>query len=348
MSAVSPGEADPASARNRSFVRPGMVIALAVAAGFVSWLVLRDDGHSSLKTPVASGVFAITPKDLGRLAISINEPIFWLGRKAGYTYELTRGQGGKIYVRYLPAGVAVGSGKPYLTVATYPFAGAYAALEKQAAAKGAVTAKLARGGIAVLDDSYPESVHLAYPKVDYQVEVYDPTPARAMQLVSRGEVASLGSLHPFDGIATPSVTTPSAAVPVAASLGELKALAARLGHPIYWAGPRAGYTYELTQTSSGRIFIRYLPSGTKVGDPRPSFLTVGTYPFPGAYAAVAESAKGSARIGLAHGGVAVVDSKYPKSIHLAFPGVRYQVEVFDPSPSTGLKLVANGTIRPVP
>ena len=73
-----------------------------------------------------------------------------------------------------------------------------------------------------------------------------------------------------------------------------------------------------------------------------------TYPFPGAYAAVAKTAKGAARIGLAHGGVASVDDAYPKSIHLAFPGVSYQVEVFDPSPSISRKLVASGAIRPVP
>jgi hypothetical protein len=32
-------------------------------------------------------------------------------------------------------------------------------------------------------------------------------------------------------------------------------------HPVYWAGPRPSYTYELTRTSDGRIFVRYLPTG---------------------------------------------------------------------------------------
>ena len=346
MTAEAPGEADPARAHRRPRIHPGAVIALAIGVGLVAWFVLRDNGHSPAATPAASNSFAITPKNLGRLAISIKQPIFWLGRKAGYTYEVTRGRRGKIYVRYLPAGVAVGSGKPYLTVATYPFPGAYAALEKQAAAKGAVTAKLADRGIALLDNSYPESVHVAYPNVPYQVEVYDPTSFRSMQLVSAGKVASLGSLPPSGGTSAPSVTAPGTA-PVAASVGDLKALAARLGHPIYWAGPRPGYTYELTQTQSGKVYIRYLPSGAKLGDPRPRFLTVATYPFPGAYAAVAKTANGAARIGLAHGGVAAVDNAYPKSIHLAFPGVSYQVEVYDPSPGTGRKLVASGTITPV-
>ena len=317
---------------------------LALAAGLVAWLVLRDTGGSPAKTPVATGAFAITPKNLGRLAVSIHQPIFWLGSKPGYTYELTRGQGGKIYVRYLPAGVAVGSAKPYLTVATYPFPGAYAALEKQAAATGAVTAKLAGGGIAVLDIGYPESVHVAYPNADYQVEVYDPTPARAMQLVSAGKVASLGDIYSPAG----NTAAQSSATPVAASLGDLHTLAAQLGHPIYWAGPKPGYTYELTQTPSGTVFIRYLPAGTKVGDPKARFLTVATYPFPNAYAAVAKTANGAAKISLKGGGVAVVDSAYPKSIHLAFPGASYELEVFDPSPSTGRKLVASGAIRPVP
>jgi hypothetical protein len=347
MYAEPPGEADPAPARNRAPLRLGAVIAVAVAAGFITWLALRDNGHSpATATTAATSVpaaFAITPPNLKRLAISIHQPIFWLGRKAGLTYEVTKGQGGNIYVRYLPAGVAVGSAKPYLTVATYPFPGAYAALEKQAAVRGAVTANLAGGGIAVLDGSYPESVHVAYPNVNYQIEVYDPRAARAMQLVSAGQLAALGSLHSSTGTVPPSGTAP-----VAASLGDLKALAAHIGHPLYWAGPKAGYTYELTQDTSGTVYIRYLPPGTHVGDPRPRFLTVATYPFAGAYAAVAKTAKGAARIGLTHGGVASVDAAYPKSIHLAYPGVSYQVEVFDPSPSTGRELVASGAIRPVP
>ena len=193
-------------ARSPSRLRIAAVIAVALAAGFVAWLLLRDSGQSPTPSDAEASppaTFAITPQNLERLATSIRQPIFWLGRKAGYTYELTKGQAGKIYVRYLPAGIAVGSAKPYLTVATYPFPGAYAALEKQAAAKGAVTAKLAGGGIAVLDSSYPESVHVAYPNVPFQVEVYDPTPARAMQLVSGGEVASLGQLALRRGTARP-------------------------------------------------------------------------------------------------------------------------------------------------
>ena len=322
------------------------MIAIAIAAGLVAWLLLRDDGDSSSKPAQVAGATTTTKAKLADLAAKVQHPIFWLGPDRGSTYELTQTGNGKIYVRYLPDGVDVGDNKPYRTVVTYPFPGAYPAVKKQAAAKGAVTARLARNGIAVLDNRYPQSVHVAYPGVNFQVEVYDPTAARAMQLVSSGRLRHLGRLQ-----ASPSAAaTPSGAKPTAASVDELKSLAGKLGHPIYWAGARPGYTYELTRTTQGKVFIRYLPPGAKVGDPRAGFLTVATYPFSGAFAAVTKASRaagGGATIRLADGGIGVVDGTYPKSIHLAYPGVSYQIEVYDPSPSAGRELVASGAIAPV-
>ncbi len=192
--------------------------------------------------------------------------------------------------------------------------------------------------------AYPQSVHVGYPNVGYQVEVYDPTSSRAMQLVSSGQLTSIGSLA---ATTTGRISTK----PTAATRADLRTFGQRVGHPIYWAGARPGYTYELSSTSNGSVFIRYLPVGTKVGDPRATFLTVATYPFPGAFAATtraATAAGSAATIKLAHGGIGVVDGSYPKSIHIAYPGVSYQIEVYDPSPSTGRKLVASGAISPVP
>src|SRR5262245_16302412 len=63
----------------------------------------------------------------------------------------------------------------------------------------------------------------------------------------------------------------------AATIGTLRSLSGQLGHPVYWAGSRRSFTYELTQVN-GNVFIRYLPTGVNVGDTRPDFLTVGSYP----------------------------------------------------------------------
>ena len=172
------------ASRGRSpLVRTGVAVLVAVMAGAIAWLVLRDTGSSSSTTRNASRASGISRSGLVHLAVLVRHPVFWLGPKKGYTLELTRTANGKIYVRYLPSGVSPGANKPYLTVATYPFPGAFTAIKKQASARGAVTTRLAHGGLAVLDQHYPESVHLAYPGVNYQVEVFDPTPARAMSLV---------------------------------------------------------------------------------------------------------------------------------------------------------------------
>jgi hypothetical protein len=338
--------------------RVGAVLAIALAAGLVAWLLLRgsgDNGSSSASssTPAATTTtqaqkapaVVTSAASLASLAATVRHPVFWLGPKPGYTYELTRTSTGNIYVRYLPKGIAVGASKPYLTVVTYPFGGAFAAIQKQAAAPGAATVKLAHGGIGVLDQSYPESVHLAFPGVDYQVEVYDPTPARAMQLVSAGKLANFGSLAAERAKATAAAVPTD--VPTAATAAQLTALATSLGHPIYWAGPKAGYTYELTETSTGKVFVRYLPRGVPVGDKRADYLTIATYPFPGALAAVEKTATGASTIKLADGGLAVVDPSYPKSIHLAYPGSGYQVEVFDPSPARVRQVVASGQVKPL-
>jgi hypothetical protein len=172
-----------------------------------------------------------------------------------------------------------------------------------------------------------------------------------MELLAAGKLASFGNAATSrNASATANAPSPAAvgAQPSAASVPLLEAFAARLGHPIYWAGPKPGYTYELTQTADGRVFIRYLPSGVAIGDPRPDFLTVATYPFPGAFTTVKRTSGGAVALKVAHGGIAVVDTRYPKSIHLAYPGVGYQIEVFDPSPPAGRALVAAGRITQVP
>jgi hypothetical protein len=316
-------------------LRLGAIVAVALAAGFVVWLLVREDDPASTATQAPAA--AVSPDELERLAASVGHPVFWLGPKSGSTYELTRTSNGGIYIRYLPGGEQLGATEPYLTVATYPFPGAFPAVQLEAAREGAETAQLENGGLAVLDQGYPQSVHVAYPGVNHQVEVYDPTPARAMRLVSAGQLAHFGSL-------APSAT----GRPTAASAAELKELATLLGHPIYWAGPRARYTYELTRTTDGKVYIRYLRPGVSVGDLRPRFLTVATYPFPGAFAAVEKTAQEGRTIELEGGGIGVVDGSYPKSVHVAFPGSDYQIEVYHPSPRAARALVASGRIAPVP
>jgi hypothetical protein len=135
----------------------------------------------------------------------------------------------------------------------------------------------------------------------------------------------------------------------AASIQTLKTIAAVLGHPIYWAGARPGITYELTRTTDGRVYIRYLPKGVKIGDRSASYLIVATYPVQNAYRAVQTAAKekGAETFDVAGGGKAVLNKGAPTNVYLAYPSSSYQIEVFDPKPGRARSLVASGKIRPV-
>ena len=135
----------------------------------------------------------------------------------------------------------------------------------------------------------------------------------------------------------------------AASESELRAFADSVSHPVYWAGPKEGYTYELTQTTNGLVYVRYLPEGTDVGDTRSQFLTIGTYPRTGAFAELQRAAKAKGAVSLKVGddGLAVFSQSRPRSVYLGYPDAKYQVEVFHPSPDEARRLALTGAVVPV-
>jgi hypothetical protein len=141
-----------------------------------------------------------------------------------------------------------------------------------------------------------------------------------------------------------------AGAPQAVSVEELQERASSNDAlPVYWAGPQAGTTYELTETSDGSVYVRYLPEDAEVGDPSPDFLTVATYPLENGYARVQAAAEeeGAETEELPNGGLALVDADRPSSVYVAYEGEPYQVEVYDPSPDRALDLVTSGAVQPV-
>jgi hypothetical protein len=143
-----------------------------------------------------------------------------------------------------------------------------------------------------------------------------------------------------------TTTTARPIAPVALSASGLRTLTASISQPIYWAGPKPGYLYELTRTNTGKIFIRYLPQGTSVGTKQSTFLIIATYPFRDALKALKDLTD-RPQIAIPGGGVAIVDKSHPKSVHLAFPGVDNQIEIYDPSPARSLAVARSGDVRPV-
>jgi hypothetical protein len=315
-----------------TIARPGVLIGAAVAV----MLVAAGCGGATSSSTTNANAVAVTPAGLRALGLSLNQPIYWVGPAAHVTYERTSTGDGRVLVRYLPRGAAVGTSDPHLTVGTYAVPNAYAAAQRAASRSGAVQIKVATSAIAFSTTSHPLNAWIAYPGSRYQIEVFDPTPGRARHLVASGKVVRVPG-------------SPMETRPVAVSAKSLAKVATAAQRPIYWAGPQPNQTYELTRTSQGAFLLRYLEPGAALGAATPH-LTVGTYPVKNALAAVRRLslAKGASTINLAGGGLAVLNPHFPKSVYLAYPGSNYEVEVFDPSLAHARQLVTSGRILAVP
>jgi hypothetical protein len=183
---------EPGGVGKGTMLRAGGAILLAVVVGVAAWLVLRDEDDDR---PVSARPKAVTvtAENLRALAESRDQPIFWAGSQRGTTLELTRAAGGTVYLRYLPRGVRAGDPRPaFLTVATYALANGYQRVRAAAARPGANVRRLTGGGLMVVNPRRPSSVYLGYPGGRYQVEVYDPSPKRARDLVQSGRVSPVG------------------------------------------------------------------------------------------------------------------------------------------------------------
>jgi hypothetical protein len=133
---------------------------------------------------------------------------------------------------------------------------------------------------------------------------------------------------------------------VATSLSQLQVLARAVGHPVYWAGERTGYTHELTRTRDGSTYVRYLPPGVQLGDRRAKFLAIGTYVRPHAIATVRRTARRKRAFSkkLRGGALAASSRAKPESVYFARPGSDLLVEVYDPSPTRARRLVTSGRL----
>lgn len=125
-------------------------------------------------------------------------------------------------------------------------------------------------------------------------------------------------------------------------------VAVTLGHPVYWAGPIAGTSLELSEGEDGSVQVRYLQDGSEAGKESAAALTIGSYPLPDPAAALdGFAAEAGSVVARGKGGLeAFYDRGNPNSVYFAGAGNSVQVEVYDPRPGRALGLVLAGRVRP--
>ena len=265
-----------------------------------------DGGEAAPPTAQTTEPVAVNANGLATLAEASGQPIYWVGPREGWMYEL-RQEGGQVFVRYLPPGVTAGDAQARLSIATYPVENAY---DVTTAAAGANPISLPGGAVGLLSEGRPNNGYVAFPDGDYQIEVYDPDANVVRELVTSGAVQPV----------PPPKAPVQARGPEAVTQEDLVALADELGHPVYWAGPRENTTYELTVNEAGAVYIRYLPPGVDVGEQRTA-LTVGTYPVEGAFALTEGQCRcgGHVDVPLPGPGIALHSEQTSNNVHVAYP-----------------------------
>ncbi len=173
-------------------LRIAILVVVAALIGVGAWLAFGRSSHKPKPAPVASniGPLSQSARELSNRALTLAQPIYWIGAKPGFHYEFQRNTKGYVFIRYLPKGVGVG-GMPgkLLIVATYPMTNAYGRLKKGANGR-VVSGK--HGSIVWVSTNHPQSAYIAWPHVPYEVEVHSLNASKAARIAESGQVTTVG------------------------------------------------------------------------------------------------------------------------------------------------------------
>jgi hypothetical protein len=131
----------------------------------------------------------VTPAELRNAEATLGQPIYWVGPLEGRELELTELSEGGVQVLYVPKGTEASEvAAKSLTIGSYPLPDPAAAVEGYARGKGSRVFHSKDGREVVTSAQAPTSAFFANPENSVQVEVYDPSPRRALGLAQSGRV----------------------------------------------------------------------------------------------------------------------------------------------------------------
>ena len=175
------------SSQSSGFIRVLWALLGLLVVALVALLIWQavdggGSGEEEAEAPAPPGAArVVSAGELRQAAASSEVPVYWAGPRPGAQLELSEVGKGRAYVRYLTGGAEAGDPKPaFLAIGAYRLPNALAALRANAKRTGAKLRKAPRGALVWVDPQSPTSAYLARPGGDFQVEVYDPSPKRAL------------------------------------------------------------------------------------------------------------------------------------------------------------------------
>ena len=111
--------------------------------------------------------------------------VYWAGPVDGAKYTLSSPAEGQVYVRYLPNGDGLTDTKPnYVVIATYTTTNAFSATQAAGNQSNGVTFVNTEGAAVFYNKDTPTNVYVAYPNLNFQVEIFNPIAATALEIAS--------------------------------------------------------------------------------------------------------------------------------------------------------------------
>ncbi len=170
--------------RIATIVASVLTLALMVGCG-------GSDSSSSQSTSTSAAAI-VSADSLRETASEEKTPIYWAGEQDETELELSRPDTGRTYVRYLTGGAEAGDKwADFLTVGTYAQPNAVASLRRQSKRSGGTIARAPGNATVYYDQANSGSIYLAYPGGPVEVEVFDPSFKRALELVESGQVVAV-------------------------------------------------------------------------------------------------------------------------------------------------------------
>jgi len=207
-----------------------------------------------------------------------------------------------------------------------------------------------RKSTVITDSSTPAPIR-GKKKTDPEFKLEKPKMSQNSKTVLLMLVAFIvGSLFTY-GITKNTTPTPVASTStfadviagkVALTENELIDAVKKLGVDVYWAGPVKGAKYTLAVPAEGQAYVRYLPNGDGLTDTKPNYVVIATYTIADAFTATQAAGNQSNGVTFINNqGAAVYYNKdVPTNVYVAYPNLKYQIEVFSPIATTALDIAS--------
>ena len=132
-----------------------------------------------------SGGVCLSEKELRSIVAENKVVAYWTGPVKDATYSINTSTAGQVFVRYILKGMDCGSTEPkFRVIATYSQTDAYnSTLQAGNQAEG-VSLSNPDGSVVYFSKNAPNNVYVAYPNLDYQIEIYDPDAKTAVTLAT--------------------------------------------------------------------------------------------------------------------------------------------------------------------